>query len=286
MTHAIRVAGAQMDPQLADLAGNLARCLELLNTAAASGADLVVFPEAALSGYVFGSLEEAIPVTDTIPGSSTDALAAECRRLNVHAVIGLLEKDGADYYNASALIGPEGLIGKYRKLHLPFLGVDRFVRPGDLAPKVHETKLGRIGLSICYDLDFPEYPRVLALMGAQLLVTVTNWPDDIEFVPDHIVQTRARENVMNHIAVNRAGVERGVRFIGRSKVVDQMGTTLVEGKHFAEDLIFAEIDLAAADQKHKVVIQGELETNMIEDRRPEFYGLLAEGAGADPRSSL
>jgi predicted amidohydrolase len=280
MTHTIRVAGVQMTPKLGDAAGNLARCLELLNTATEGGAQLVVFPEAALSGYVFRSLEEAIPVTEPIPGPSTDAVAHACRRLNVHAVVGLLEKDGDDYYNASALIGPEGLIGKYRKLHLPYLGIDRFLRPGNLAPVVHETTLGRIGLSICYDLDFPEYPRVLALMGAQLIVTITNWPDDIEFVPDYIVQTRARENVVNHMAVNRVGEERGVRFIGRSKVVDPRGVTLVEGKHFDEDLIFADIDPAAADQKHRVVIPGELEVDMLKDRRPEFYGLLAEGVSA------
>ncbi len=279
MTQAIRVAGVQMNPKLADVAGNLARCLGLMKTAAEGGAQLIVFPEAALSGYVFRSLEEAIPAAEAIPGPSTDVVADVCRRLNVHAVVGLLERDGEDYFNASALIGPEGLIGKYRKLHLPYLGVDRFLRPGNLAPSVHETPLGRIGLSICYDLDFPEYPRVLALMGAQLIVTITNWPDDIEFVPDHVVQTRARENVVNHIAVNRAGEERGVRFIGRSMAVDPRGVILVEGKHFTEDLIFANIDPAATDQKHRVVIPGELETDMLEDRRPEFYGLLAAKRG-------
>jgi len=274
MAQTIRVAAVQMNPVLADVAGNLARCLELLRTAVDAGAQLVVFPEATLTGYVFRSLEEAIPLAELIPGPSTEAIAEMCRRLDAHAVVGLLEKEGEDYYNASVLIGPHGLIGKYRKLHLPYLGVDRFLRPGNLAPEVHETSLGRIGLSICYDLDFPEYPRVLALMGAQVLVTITNWPDDIEFVPDHIVQTRARENVVNHIAVNRAGEERGVRFIGRSKVVDQTGATLVEGKHFAEDLIFADVEPRAADQKHKVVIPGELEVDMLKDRRPEFYGRL------------
>ena len=276
MTRSVRVAGIQMDPKLGDVAGNLARCLVSLNAAADAGAELVVFPEAALTGYVFHTLDEAMPVAEPIPGPGTDAIADACRRRGVHVVVGLLEKDRDDYYNATALIGPAGLIGKYRKLHLPYLGVDRFVRRGNLPPAVHETGLGRIGLSICYDLDFPEYARVLALMGAQIIVTSTNWPDDIEFVPDYVVQTRARENVVNLIAVNRAGVERGVRFIGRSKVVDPRGITLVEGKHFDEDVIFAEIDPAAADQKHKVVIPGELETHMLEDRRPEFYGRLCE----------
>lgn len=279
MTRTISVAGVQMDPKLADVAGNLRRVLDSMDTAARAGATLVVFPEAALTGYVFRSLEEAVPVAETIPGPSTDVLADACRRLKVHVAVGLLEKDGDRFYNASVLMGPEGLIGRYRKLHLPFLGVDRFVRPGDIAPAVYDTELGKIGLAICYDLDFPEYPRVLALMGAQLIVTVTNWPSDIEFVPDHVVQTRARENVVNHVAINRAGVERGVAFIGRSKIVDTRGVTLVEGRHFEEDFIFADIDMAAANRKRKVIIPGELETDALADRRPEFYGLLAKPRG-------
>jgi predicted amidohydrolase len=265
-----------MAPVLAESAANLARCLERLRIAAEAGAGLVVFPEAALSGYVYRSLEEAIPVAEPIPGPSTNAMVDACREFGVHAVVGLIEKDGDDYYNASALLGPAGLIGKYRKLHLPYLGIDRFLRPGNLPPAVYDTPLGRIGLSICYDLDFPEYPRVLALLGAQLIVTIANWPDDIEFIPDHIVQTRARENMINHVAVNRAGVERGVTFIGRSKLADCWGTTLAEGRHFEEDMIFADIDPALADLKHRVMIPGELEIDMLADRRPEFYGLLVE----------
>lgn len=276
MSRTVRVAAAQMDPVLADVPRNLARCLELLGAAADAGARLVVFPEAALTGYVYHSIEEAVPVAEPIPGPSTDAMADACRRLDAYAVVGLLEKDQGAYFNSSALISPDGVIGKYRKLHLPYLGIDRFLRQGDLAPQVHETPLGRIGLAICYDLDFPEYSRVLALMGAQLLVTIANWPDDIEFIPDYVVQTRARENLINHIAVNRTGQERGVRFIGRSMIVDQTGAILAEGNHFTEDLVFADVDPSAADQKHKVAIPGELEVDAFEDRRPEFYGLLSK----------
>jgi predicted amidohydrolase len=272
----VRVAGVQIEPVLGAKEANLQRCLADLRVAASAGAQLVVFPEAALTGYVYRSLEEAMPVAEPVPGPSTAALADVCRELGVHAVVGLLERDEDRYYNVSVLIGPAGVIGKYRKLHLPYLGIDRFLRRGDLPPAVHETELGRIGLSICYDLDFPEYARVLALLGAQLIVTITNWPDDIEFVPDHVVQTRARENVVNHVAVNRAGVERGVRFIGRSKFADCWGNALAEGKHFEEDLIFADIDMSAADRKHRAIIPGELEVDMLKDRRPEFYGRLVE----------
>ncbi len=276
MSGTIKVAGAQMDPVILDGAANLARCLELLKTAAKRGAQLVVFPEAALTGYVYCSLREALPTAEPIPGPSTEGIAAACRELNVYAVFGLLEKDGGKCYNASAFVGPSGLIGKYRKLHLPYVGVDRFVDQGDLPLQVHDTELGRIGLSICYDLDFPEHARVLTLLGAEVIVSIANWPEGVEFVPEYLLRTRARENMVNHIAVNRVGEERGVRFIGRSKVVNSMGIQLAEGEPYKEDMIFAEVDPASAREKHQVIIPGELEVDMVRDRRPEFYGVLTQ----------
>ena len=98
-----------------------------------------------------------------------------CRRLGVHVVCGLLERDGDAIHNAAVLVGPDGLVGSYRKSHLPFLGVDRFVRPGDELP-VFDTPIGRIGLEICYDLRFPEVTRSLALAGAEIVCLPTNWP--------------------------------------------------------------------------------------------------------------
>lgn len=276
MGETIKVAGAQMDPRLADTAGNVARCVELMKTAAKEGAQLILFPEAALSGYVFCSLTEAVPSAEPVPGPSTERIAEACRELNVHVVVGLLEKDGGNCYNAAALIGPSGLIGKYRKLHLPYVGVDRFVNRGDLPLEVHDTALGKLGLSICYDLDFPEQARVLTLMGAEVIVAISNWPEGVEFAPDHLVHARARENMVNVVAVNRVGVERGVRFIGRSKFVNSRGVCLAEGRPYEEDLIYAEIDPASAREKHQVIIPGELEIDMTRDRRPEFYGLLTK----------
>jgi predicted amidohydrolase len=276
MSEAIKVAGVQMEPVLLDSAGNLARCLELTETAAKEGARLIVFPEAALSGYVFRNLDEALPSAEAVPGPSTERIADSCRRLNVYVVIGLLERNGNRCYNTSVLMGPSGLIGKYRKLHLPYIGVDRFLNHGDLPLEVYDTDIGRIGLGICYDLDFPEPARVLALMGAEVIVAVANWPEGIEFIPDYVVLTRARENMVNLVAVNRVGEERGVRFFGRSKFADCMGVTLAEGKAYREDIVYAEIDPASARKKYRVIIPGELEVDTIRDRRPEFYRLLAQ----------
>jgi predicted amidohydrolase len=280
MDETFRAAGIQMKPLIADVAANMATCLERMEEAAQRGSRLIVFPEAALSGYVYSSLDEAYLVAEPIPGPSVARLAEHCRELDVYAVVGMLEKDGPHCYNAAVLVGPSGLVGKYRKLHLPYVGVDRFVRPGDLPLQVHDTEIGKIGLSICYDLDFPEHSRVLALAGAEVIVTVANWPEGIEFVPEYLLRTRARENMVYQLAVNRVGTERGATFFGRSKFCDCLGGTLADGKAYTEDVLYADIRPAWAREKRKVIVPGELEVDLIKDRRPEFYGPLTAGAHA------
>jgi predicted amidohydrolase len=276
MRKSIKIAGMQMEPAILDKERNLTRSLELIEAAAQEGAQLVVFPECCLSGYVFSSLEEALPITETVPGPSTEKIMNSCRKLNLHVVIGLLEKDKGKYYNTSAFIGPSGLIGKYRKLHLPYIGIDRFLNHGDMPLEVYDTDIGNIGLGICYDLDFPEHSRVLTLLGAEIIVTITNWPEGIEIIPEHIIPTRVRENRVHNIAINRVGEERGVRFFGKSRIFDCTGALLAEGKPYHEDILHAEIIPAQAREKYQVMIPGELEIDIIKDRRPEFYGKLVE----------
>src|SRR4051812_13685841 len=171
----MRVAVAQIEPKFAETQRNLDVCFARLEEAAGQGAQLVVFPECAIPGYMFDSAEEALPYAEEIPGPSTEAFERECARLGVHAVCGLIERDGDTIFNAAILVGPDGLIGSYRKTHLPFLGVDRYVTPGEDL-KVFDTAIGRIGLIICYDLRFPEVTRTLALHGADLIALPTNFP--------------------------------------------------------------------------------------------------------------
>lgn len=276
MDKKVKIAGIQMDPVILEKGRNLIRCLELIKTTAKEGGRLIVFPEAALSGYVFNSLEEAFSVAEPIPGPSTEKILDSCRELNVHVIIGMLEEDRGKYYNTAAFLGPSGLIGKYRKLHLPYVGIDRFLNHGDLPLQVYDTDVGRIGMGICYDLDFPEHARVLMLMGAAIIVIITNWPEGIEFMPEHMVSARARENHVYCFAVSRVGEERGIRFFGRSKFADCLGGSIAEGKPYEEDILYAEINLSLAKEKHQVKIPGELEIDIIKDRRPEFYGALIQ----------
>lgn len=276
MGQKIKIAGVQMDPKIMEKEENLEKCIELIRTTAKEDAKLIVFPECALLGYCYSSLEEALPYAETILGPSTEKLIEVCRELNVYVVIGLLEMDGDKYYNAVALIGSEGLVGKYRKLHLPYLGVDRFLNHGDLPLRIYETKIGRIGLGICYDVDFPEHSRVLAIKGADVVVLSTNWPEGVEFCPELIVPTRAIENHIFYVAVNRVGEERGFKFFGGSKIANYSGISLAEGKKNEEDILYADIDLSLAREKYMVVRPGELEVHYLNDRRPEFYATITD----------
>src|SRR3954470_9863008 len=270
----MRVAVAQIEPKLAEKERNLAACFARLGEAASAGAQLVVLPECAIPGYMYDSAEEALPYAEEIPGPTTEAFAAECARLGIHAITGLLERDGDTLYNAAILVGPDGLIGSYRKTHLPFLGVDRFVTPGDEL-KVFDTAIGKIGLIICYDLRFPEVTRTLALAGADIVALPTNFPMAARLQCDIIAPARAAENRIYLLVANRVGKEGTGEFCGLSQIVDPFGNRLAETDEHTETLLVADVDLEKARDKDYVV-PGEYELYLFGHRRPELYGALVE----------
>jgi 5-aminopentanamidase len=275
----IRVAAVQMEPKLGNVAENLDRILAGLEQAAADGAKLVVFPECALSGYGFGSREEGLAHAVASAGHEVVKVAELARRAGCGCIFGLLEREGSRLFNACVLVGPGGVKAIYRKVHLPFLGVDMFVDPGDLAFAVHEFEGLRIGMHICYDGTFPETARVLTLLGADILVLPTNWPTHSECAAEHMIPTRAMENTVYMMAVNRVGVESGFRFIGASSIADPSGTILARAGAEAEQTLFADIDPVRSRTKHLVRVPGRHEVNRIADRRPGFYGPLVEPNG-------
>jgi predicted amidohydrolase len=272
----VKIAGVQMDPKIGAVKENLAKIVERTRIAAAKGANLVVYPECALTGYMFTSRTEAIPFMESIPGPSTEKLAAVCRELGVYLVAGMLEKERDKCFNAAILVGPEGLVGKYRKNHLPFLGIDRYLDSGNQPFPVFETAIGRIGLFICYDCTFPESSRVMALAGADILVLPTNWPEGRAKVPLYIIPTRAYENKVHVVAVDRVGRERGAEFLGKSKIVNAWGDVLAEAGIENEEIIYGEVSLAEAREKHVIIKAGEFEADFIHDRKPHLYGKITE----------
>jgi len=269
----MKVAAVQMDVRILERDYNLERALEFLEAAARAGACVVVFPECVLTGYCFSSLAEAWPVAETVPGPSTMKLAEATRRLDCSAVIGLLEREGDRIYNAAAVVGPEAILGTYRKVHLLHLGIDRFNTAGDKPFQVFEAEHARIGVNICFDVSIPEAARVLKLNGAQLLAVPTNWPVASDSWR-HVPPVRALENHFFVVAADRVGEERGFRFAGHSQIVDPGGQVLAEAGGEEETIIYAEVDLASADCNRVIRISGEYEFDRIAARRPEFYGPL------------
>jgi predicted amidohydrolase len=267
----IKIAGVQMDVAFADRQTNLRHMVERLNETAEHGATLTVFPECTLSGYCFGSLGEAKPHAEVIPGPATELLTEACQRTGQHCVFGMLESDGERIFNAAVLLGPTGILGTYRKVHLPFLGVDRFTTPGDRPFTVHSVAGMKIGMNICYDGAFPEAARILALAGADLIVLPTNWPRGAECSARCVINTRALENHVYYMSVNRVGTERGFSFIGQSKICDPHGQELAVADERAEAILYAEIDPQHARNKHLVRVPGQYELDRWLDRRPEMY---------------
>ncbi len=271
----MKVAAVQMDVKILDKERNLEKVLESLETAARAGAKLVVFPECALSGYCLSSREEALPVAETVPGPATERLAAAAKRLDCTAVVGLLEREGDRIYNSAAVVGPEGILGTHRKIHLLCLGIDRFDAPGDKPFPIFETRHGRIGINICFDCSFPESGRVLKLKGAQLLAIPTNWPIGSDSW-QHTTKVRATENHLHVVAANRVGEERGFRFAGHSQIVDFSGEVVAEAGDHEETTLYGDVDLAAADSNRVVRVPGQWEFDRIAARRPEMYGAITE----------
>jgi len=279
------IACVQMDIEIGNVDANRRSIVERIRTAADAGAELAVFPECAVSGYCFDSLEEAAPFAEPVDGASSEAISEACRKSGTYAVVGFIENDNGNFYNAAMVVGPDGVAGGYRKVHMPFLGVDRFLKPGDRPFDVIELPIGRIGVNICYDASFPEAARALKLLGAELILLPTNWPTGAWRTAEFIINSRACENHVNFAAANRVGVERGWQFIGRSKVVDYNGDTLGEASRENEEILFSEVDLAEANKNKIVNVAGSYEIDRLADRRPEFYRIVTAEAsrsrGAD-----
>jgi predicted amidohydrolase len=264
------IALVQMDPKIGDRARNRAAIVAGIERAAGAGARLVVFPECALSGYVFDSAAAAAPAAETVPGETTEAVAEACRKHGVYAIVGLLERVDDALYNSAFVAGPSGLVANYRKCHLPVLGIDRYVGRGEELPVI-ELPFARIGILICYDVRFPEAARSLTLRGADVIVVPTNWPEGAESAPEFLTRARAWENRVFVAACNRVGEERGARFIGRSQIVAPDGKLLAEADGCSETMLTATIDPALARQKKLVIRPGEFELDPIGGRRPELY---------------
>jgi len=247
--------------------------------------DLIVFPELANSGYIRALEHESNFRRDLYKNSAEDfpdgytakRISEACKKIGCYAVVGILQKTGIKYevYNSAMLVGPNGPIGTYQKVHIPAEEKHYFV-PG-AGWRVFDTKLGKIGLQICYDYKFPEATRILALQGAEIVVEIAN-----VFEVKNLLKTwttlptaRALENQVHFVAVNRVGdfqirpaSEKG-HLLGRSKIVNAYGDTVAESTTDKEDIIFG--TLTEADLEKGVLVLPQ-----FRDRVPSAYAMITK----------
>lgn len=283
-TTRIRVACLQMQPVFGDKAANLARMLDLIETAAREGADLVVLPELANSGYVFASREEAVSLAEPVPGGpTTDAWIEAAARHGLTLVAGITEIENETLFNSAVVIGPQGFIGVYRKMHL-WDQENLYFERGNLGFPVFETPVGRIGVLICYDGWFPEAYRLLALQGADLVCIPTNWvpipgqEQAREAMANILCKAAAHSNSVFVAAADRVGTERGQPFLGQSLIVGCSGLPLAgPASAHDEEIIMADLDLGEARRQRRLNAFNEV----LRDRRSDVYAEML-GASAKP----
>jgi N-carbamoylputrescine amidase len=284
----LRVAAVQSDPQVGveNKEKNVAATVQQINAAADSGARLIVLPELANTGYSFDTREEAYAHAETVPdGPTCTAWAETARERDVYVVAGITEVDGVRLHDTAVLIGPEGFIGKYRKTHL-WNREKLIFTPGSEFP-VFETRIGRIGLLVCWDIWFPEVPRILSAQGADVICSVNNWiwtPPPLfdeagNCMASYLTMSASHVSCIPIVAANRIGTERGGKFLGCSLITGVNGWP-IGGIASSEDetTLYADLDLV---ESRSAVVWSSL-NDLAHDRRTDLYHPLLGYTGGTP----
>jgi len=237
---------AQTGPKLGNKERNLKQISEQVSKARRKNVDLLIFPELHLTGYTMK--DEVTDLAESIPGPSTLKVETMAREHGVHVIFGMPEESEVKgvIHNTAVFVGPKGLVGKYRKIHLPTHSVfeeRRYYRPGQEA-SVFRPNIGIIGLSICYDLYFPELTRLQALQGAELVVCISASPGLRRRFFEGFCLSRAMENAVYLAYVNRVGIEEGLQFWGGSRIIAPNGSVLGQCKYDVEEFQICKIDLS------------------------------------------
>ncbi|MGW4031794.1 nitrilase-related carbon-nitrogen hydrolase [Streptomyces sp. NPDC004838] len=276
-TSPVTVACCQLAPQVGRVGENRERIREAITAAADRGADIVVLPELANSGYVFRDADELLSVAEPLDGETIREWEELASRLRLVIVSGFAELgEEGRVHNTGVLIDETGLRAAYRKAHLWNAEKTYGFTPGDRPPPVLDTPHGRIGIMVCYDVEFPEWVRLAALDGAELLCAPVNWPlyprPEGER-PGEIVRVQADASVnrMFVAVADRTGVERGQDWLGGTVIVDADGYPVTPLHLGEEATVTATVDLAQA--RDKAISE---RNDVHADRRPGLYAPIGE----------
>lgn len=256
----------ELAPRVGDLDANLAMIEASIRRAVDDGVELLVLPELATSGYYLSGRDEAAACAlpaDAAAFSEWAALLGDRSTL----VVGFCETDAGTLYNSAAVISRAGVLGIYRKTHL-WDEEKAIFTPGAARPPIVTTPAGDVGVMICYDLEFPEMPRSLALAGADLITVPTNWPTvekpDAEHPPEVILaMAAARASRIPVLCCDRRGTERGNTWTQGTTIIDSDGWPA--GRPAGEGRIDARLPLPAG--RTRIGPRNDVFT----DRRPDLY---------------
>ncbi len=259
---------------------NLRRGIEAFHQAARSGAELVAYAELGFLPFLpqTPATPDAVQWAEPIPGPTTEEFSRLSREYGVVTVLNLFEKDGDNTFDASPVIDADGtLLGVTRMVHImDGLGFYEkgYYTPGDTDEFVFQTRVGKVGVAICYDRHFPEYMRHLALLGAEIVVVpqagaLGEWTEGI-FEAE--LQVAAFQNGYYAVLVNRVGREEHLHFSGESFVVDPDGRLLAQAPQKEDHILYVDLDLER-------VAQSTARRFFFRDRRPDIYGKFTRSDG-------
>jgi predicted amidohydrolase len=272
MKDKIKLALCQISSKRENKTANLKKIQEWTIKAQEQGADLAIFPEMSLTAYVLH--DQVYSQAEPIPGPSVTKIESLCKETGMHVIFGMPEisdKAQSTVYNTAVFVGPHGLIGKYHKMYLPTHSVfeeKRYFRCG-YEPAAFQTDIGGVGLTICYDVFFPEVFRLARLKGGQLIVCISASPAVRRSYFEILTRARAIENTAYLAYVNLVGVEEGLQFWGGSHVVSPTGEVLVKGRYDEEDLVLCDVDYGDLRSAETFI-------PTIRDLRPELFDKLKQ----------
>lgn len=275
-----------------DLEDNYRVIADHVERARAAGVDFLVFPEAAIGGYLssLGNHGDTVATTSRSLPPAISLDGPEIARIQAIAgdmliAIGFCElaEDGVTRYNAAAVLDGDRIYGSYRKVHQP-LGENMSYSAGT-EYGVFDTPVGRVGLQICYDKAFPEAARIMALQGAEIIASLSAWPAARTATAENLQEdrwtyrfnlfdtARALDNQVFWIAANQSGTFGSLRYVGNAKIVDPGGNVL-DSTLLGSGMAVAEVDI---DATFTAMRAGMFH---LRDRRPDAYGLITDTEAA------
>lgn len=270
----VKVASVQMDVVYGDVNATVSNVCEWIDKAAKERVDVVLFPELILSA-AYSKGERFYEIAEKIPGSSTKKVGEKAREHSIYVIVGIAERGKLGVlYDSAVLFGRSGdILGVYRKTHI-YPPTEHVFGVGIELP-VFKTDFGTIGILVCYDLEFPETARVLALQGAEIIFhLVADWPQGVPGPPERLFETsflaRALENRTPLVISNRVGYDPDLKsgFYGLSRIVGTLGEVIVSAGN-EEEMITATMDL-------EKVRKERVKYNYFRDRKPHLYGILCK----------